>query len=421
VNDDQVGAPEPHEHAHEQAHEHEEARGHGHSHAHVDLAVSKRVRMTLDVVAIVIAAATVIGMLAVNANRDPVPTSDSLPSDVYRAMVTSVELGSCGEDIADGVECRIVTFELRAGPDRGESRTLYFGLSQSRSQRLHTGDRIMVAHTTSTDPAFDYQYADRQRQPTLFWLALVFALAVVVLGRWRGVAALAGLIASFMVILRFALPALLSGSSPVVVAVLAAVAIAYLALYLAHGINPLTTVALLGTVVALGLTIVLSAVFTAAAHFSGFASEDASRLQSLLGADVDIVGLLLAGAVIGALGALDDMTVTQASAVAELHSANPDLSARELYRRGLRIGRDHISSTVNTLALAYLGASLPTFLIFTLSEQSLGTIVNSEVVAVEIVRTLVGSIGLIAAVPITTALAAFVVRAGIHETGRHAH
>lgn len=402
-------------------HEHgegEAAHGHSHAHGHVDLELSKRVRTVIDVIAIVVAAATVIGMFFVNNEREPTPTDDSLASDVYRAVVTRVELGPCGEDISDDVECRIVTFELEQGPDRGETRKLLFGTSQVKSRRLHTGDRIMVNHFPSDDPAFDYAYADRRRQPMLLWLALAFVFAIVVLGRMRGVAALIGLAASLVVILQFALPALLGGQSPVLVAVLTAVAIAYLALYLAHGFNPLTTVALLGTIAALGLTIVLSSVFTAAAHFSGFASEDASRLQSLVG-NVDLVGLLLAGAVIGALGALDDMTVTQASAVAELHSANPDLSARELYRRGLRIGRDHISSTVNTLALAYVGASLPTFLIFSLSEQSLGTIVNSEIVAVEVVRTLVGSIGLVAAVPITTALAAFVVRTGIHETGRH--
>jgi uncharacterized membrane protein len=358
-------------------------------------------------------------MIVVNSQREPVPANTSLASAAYRAEVVGVELGPCVEGEDDGTECRIVTIELAAGPDEGEQRRFLYGNSQPPNQRLHVGDKIMVNHFPDADESLDYSYADRQRQPTLFWLALLFAVAVVVLGRMRGFAALAGLVASLVVILQFALPALLGGVSPVLVAVLTAIAIAYLALYLAHGFNPLTTVALLGTVVALGVTIALSAVFTAAAHFSGVATEDASVLQNLLG-DVDLVGLLLAGAVIGALGALDDMTVTQASAVAELHAANHALSARELYRRGLRIGRDHISSTVNTLALAYVGASLPTFLIFAYSQQSLGTIVNSEVVAVEVVRTLVGSIGLITAVPITTLLAAFVVRAGIHETGRHA-
>jgi uncharacterized membrane protein len=199
----------------------------------------------------------------------------------------------------------------------------------------------------------------------------------------------------------------------VLVAVLGSAAVAYVALYLAHGFTPLTTVALLGTLAALALTVMLSVIFTAVAHFSGYASEEAIVLGQLAGA-VDINGLILAGIVIGALGALDDVTVTQASAVAELRDANPQMSHRALYRSGVRIGRDHIASTVNTLVLAYAGAALPLLLLFVLSQQSLGAVANSEVIAVEIVRTLIGSIGLVAAVPITTWLAARVVATPSH-------
>lgn len=373
----------------------------------------------LDGIAILFAALTVLGMVVVNQNREPVEQAFDLASDVFDARVTRVTLGPCAGTVEGGPECRVVEFELQAGPDRGETRTQEFTLGSVTSPQLHTGDRVVLNHFAGEEVGFDYQFADRQRRPTLIVLAAAFAVIVVLVGRMRGLAALAGLAASLVVILQFGLPALLGGASPVVVAVLTASAIAYLALYLAHGFNPLTTVALLGTLASLALTVLLSSVFTAAANFSGFATEEATLLVTLNGR-IDLVGLLLGGAVIGALGALDDMTVTQTSAVAELHSANPGLSATELYRRALRIGRDHVSSTVNTLALAYVGASLPTFLIFAISEQSLGAIANSEIVAVEIVRTLVGSIGLVAAVPVTTALAAFVVRAGIHETGRHA-
>ncbi len=413
-----------HEPEHEHEHDHPTSRSgpepiHHHHHEHVDLALNVRVRRVLDGVAILFAALTVVGMVVVNHNREPVQRSFDLASDVFDARVTRVTLAPCAGTVEGGPECRIVEFELLAGPDRGETRTQEFTLGSVTTPRLHSGDRVVLNHFAGEEVGFDYQFADRQRRPTLLVLAAAFAAIVVVVGRMRGLAALAGLVASLVVILQFGLPALLGGASPVVVAVLTASAIAYLALYLAHGFNPLTTVALLGTLASLALTVVLSAVFTAAANFSGFATEEATLLVTLNGR-IDLVGLLLGGAVIGALGALDDMTVTQTSAVAELHSANPGLSATELYRRALRIGRDHVSSTVNTLALAYVGASLPTFLIFAISEQSLGAIANSEVVAVEIVRTLVGSIGLVAAVPVTTALAAFIVRAGIHETGRHA-
>jgi uncharacterized membrane protein len=189
------------------------------------------------------------------------------------------------------------------------------------------------------------------------------------------------------VILEFILPAILEGHSPILVAVVGSAAIAYVALYLAHGVNALTTVALLGTLAALALTIIFSVVFTALCHFSGFATDEALVLGQLA-QKVDVNGLILGGIVIGALGALDDVTVTQASAVAELHDADPTMRHAQLYRAGIRIGRDHIASTTNTLALAYAGAALPLLLLFLLSSQSLGAVANREVVATEIVRTL---------------------------------
>jgi uncharacterized membrane protein len=254
-----------------------------------------------------------------------------------------------------------------------------------------------------TDVQVQYQFADYQRRPILLIVAVVFALVVIGLGGWRGLAALGGLVASVAVILLFVLPSILDGQSPVLVAVVGAALVAYLALYLAHGFRLMTTVALLGTLAALILTAMLSSVVVTLANLTGFASEEATLLTLFDG--LDIRGLLLAGVVLGAAGAIDDVTVTQASAVAEIKAANPELGFTRLFAAGLRIGRDHIASTVNTLLLAYAGAALPLLVLFILSEQSLGAIANSEVVAVEIVRTLVGSIGLVAAVPITTWLA----------------
>ncbi len=421
---DEVDAQHGHDHEPGRSRQHQAGHSHGHSHGHdhADLPLTRRVRRILDLLAIVLAVATVVGMLMVTLDRDAPPTSSSFASEVHRADVVEVEVGACGE-FADGSSCRVVTFELTQGPHTGETRQEIYGLDQPPSLRVHVGDRVMLDYYPDSTPPDDYRYTgDRQRQSTLWILAGLFVVAVVGLGRLRGLAALAGLALSLVVILQFTLPNLLGGADPVLVAVLTASAVAYLALYLAHGVNPLTTVALLGTIGALALIIALSAVFTAMCNFTGLADDSSVILGNLLssaGRPIDLVGLILAGTVIGALGALDDMTVTQASAVAELHAANPSLGAVELYRRALRIGRDHISSTVNTLALAYVGAALPTLLIFTSSSQSLGTIANRETIAVEIVRTLIGSLGLVAAVPITTALAAFVVRAGIHETGRH--
>jgi uncharacterized membrane protein len=197
----------------------------------------------------------------------------------------------------------------------------------------------------------------------------------------------------------------------VAVAIVGSAAIAYVALYLAHGFNPMTTVALLGALGSLGLTALLAQVFVGLSRLSGFASEEAI-LVKLSAAQIDASGLVLAGIVIGALGALDDVTVTQASAVWEISAANPNLTARELYRSGIRVGRDHVASVVNTLLLAYAGAAMPLLLFFVISDAAVLDAANEEVVATEIVRTLVGSIGLVCAVPITTWLAARVAALG---------
>jgi uncharacterized membrane protein len=282
---------------------------------------------------------------------------------------------------------------------------------------LLSGDAIDVSYTMEDgkpvvnsavppDVATQYQFADFQRRPVLLWVVVVFVVAVVALGRWKGVAALGGLAASIGVLLLFVLPAILDGRSPVLVAVVGSAAIAMIALYGAHGFGARTTVALLGMIGALGLTAALSWIVVVVSHFSGFASEEATLLSVFEG--VDVPGLVLAGIVLGAAGALDDVTVTQAAAVWQLRSANPSLTMTDLWRRGLQIGRDHIAATVNTLLLAYSGAALPLLILFVLARQSLGAVANSEVVAVEVVRTLVGSIGLVAAVPLTTWLAALI-------------
>jgi len=226
----------------------------------------------------------------------------------------------------------------------------------------------------------------------------------VLLGRWRGVGALCGLAASLVVLVVFTLPSILDGRSPVAVALVSAGVIALTALYLAHGPSPQTGVAVLGTMASLVLTGLLAAVFVTATHLTGLTDENALLLEVVNGR-VSLTGIILAGIVIGSLGVLDDVTVTQVAAVGELVRARPDLHHRHLFDAAVRIGRDHISSTVNTLVLAYAGAALPLLLLFTQAQRRISDIATSEIVAIEIVQALVGSIGLVAAVPITTALA----------------
>jgi len=318
---------------------------------------------------------------------------------VYQAEVEAVDSMTCS--YSPDEECLNITFRLTEGPTPGGIATQEFPFIPSTPEFVE-GELVMLNYLPDAPPTLQYQFADRDRRPLLIWIAIAFALSVVALGKLRGLAALGGLAASVFILIWFIVPSILEGRNPVLVATVGAGIIAYLALYMAHGWKPLTHVALLGTFSSLVLTVGLSALTVTAARFSGLAGEESLYL-TLIG-DIDVRGLLLAGIVLGALGALDDVTVTQASAVWELHRAG--LGRADLFKSGIRVGRDHIASTVNTLLLAYAGASMPLLLLFALSRQSLGVVANSEVIAVEITRTLVGSIGLVAAVPITTWLAA---------------
>jgi uncharacterized membrane protein len=384
--------------------------GHGHDHGAANATVSRRARRQLTIAAIVLAVGTIAGLAILwpNGSARNEVAELGLVKHVHEATVERVTRGPCRgtEGGVHRVNCTKVRFRLEQGPDAGRTRVIEFA-EDARAPNLGVGGKVVLNHVEGAARGFDYTYNDRQRRPVLLWLTIIFAVAVIALGRWRGLGALIGLGASIVVILQFMLPSMLDGNSPSLVAIVGASAVAFLALYLANGVSPMTTVALLSTLAALAVTVVLATVFTRLAHFSGTANEDALLLGFGTSA-VDLKGLVLAGMVLGALGALDDITITQTSAVGELRAADPTLSRRQLYRRGLRIGRDHIASTVNTLALAYAGASLPLLILFTLSGQSLGTVANGELVAVEIVATLVGSIGLVAAVPTSTWLAAAV-------------
>jgi uncharacterized membrane protein len=367
------------------------------------------VRRILAAVSAFFALVTGIGLIALwphgDVERDVLKVVGAI-RPTFDGTVRSVEVVPCrGTVAAQHIECKAVRVEILGGPDRGKLTRLDFPVA-SPSPDLGPGDKIVLVRQQNAAPGFEYGYYDRQRKATLFWLALLFAVAVVLLGRLRGLAALAGLVASLVLLLQFVLPAILLGKSPALVATFGSAAIAYLALYMAHGFRPMTSVALLGTIGALILTVLLATLFTSLAHFSGFTSEE-SFLLNIGAGQIDLSGLILGGVIIGALGALDDMTVTQASAVWELRAASPGSTMAGLFRSGLRIGRDHVASTVNTLFLAYAGASLPLLLLFTLTQQGWIDVANGEAVATELVRTLVGSIGLVTAVPITTWLAAW--------------
>jgi uncharacterized membrane protein len=375
-------------------------------------------RRLVVLAAVALGVATLMGMVVLRP-RGTAATANlqglGFVSDVREARVVASRSGPCqGTTPEEQVTCTRVTYELLEGPEAG--RMVSQELVGAQTEGLSEGDQVLLAYDPAAREGFRYRFVDRERRSSLLWLTVLFAAAVVLLGRLRGLAALAGLGASLMVLILFVIPAVMEGRSPLLVSVVGASAIAFLALYLAHGPTTMTTVALLGTLASLALTAALSQIFVGLTELTGFASEEATVVR-VGAAQIDLAGLVLGGVVIGALGAIDDMTVTQASAVWELRAVNPGMPRSSLMRSGLRIGRDHVASTVNTLALAYAGASMPLLILFALSRQSLSVVANSEVVATEIVRTLVGSIGLVAAVPITTWLAATLAPAPDAEAG----
>lgn len=358
---------------------------------------------------------TAIGLADLWPSGDPVPAAPGIaPLETESATVTVVDAEGCLTAAAAPAsgpgagDCRRVTVRLTSGPDEGDR----VSFDVTGPVDVDVGDGVRVSATGVPEgatvagrPADRYAFSDFERRSPLVWLAVAFAAIVIVTSRWRGVRALAGLAASLAIVVWFVVPAILEGAAPLAVAVVGALAIMLVTIPLAHGLGPTAVAAILGTTAALLLTAGLARLATEVAHITGFSSEEATFL-SAAASDLSIQGLLLAGIVIGALGVLDDLTVTQASVVMALRRADPAADGRRLFREALSVGHDHIAATVNTLVLAYVGASLPVLLVFSVAGTSASDAINSEVVASEIVATLVGSIGLIAAVPITTAVAA---------------
>ncbi|MDW4908372.1 YibE/F family protein, partial [Streptomyces sp. ADMS] len=404
---------------------------HGHSHSHGPAApVSIHLRKIIGAILIPFATAVVIGLAVLWPGGAPghERTGVGFDRQTQEATVTKVIAVDCESVNASGGtptgdtstaegssaqqqatgDCKRATIRVDTGGDKGRTFTEIVQPDQSR--QLHEGEKVVVAYEPSAPRDLQYSVTDVNRRFPMALLAGIFALAVVAVGRMRGVMALVALAVSFMILTFFILPAILQGSNPLVVAVVGASAIMLIALYMCHGLSARTSVAVLGTLISLVLIGVLGSLFIGWAALTGNTDDNTGLIHGLY-PSIDMSGLLLAGVIIGSLGVLDDVTVTQTSAVWELHEANPTMGWRGLYRAGIRIGRDHIASVVNTLVLAYAGAALPLLLLFSIAQSSVGTVANSELVAEEIVRTLVGSIGLVASVPVTTLLAALMVSA----------
>ncbi|MFI6003712.1 YibE/F family protein [Streptomyces sp. NPDC051366] len=419
-------------HDHGPSHDPSQGHSHGHSHGHGPAApVSKHLRKVIAAVLIPFAAAVFVGMVVLWPGGAPAHERSGVGFDrqTQQGQVVALEQVDCKSVNASQVppttgspstpegreahaaqtgECKKATIEVTTGPDKG--RTFFEIVQPGAPRQLENGQEVVVAYAPDAPRDLQYSVIDVNRKLPLAVLAAIFAVAVVVVGRMRGLFALIALTVSFGVLTLFILPAILQGSNPLLVAVVGASAIMLIALYMCHGLSARTSVAVLGTLISLLLIGLLGSVFVDWAFLSGNTDDNTGLIHGLY-PDIDMSGLLLAGVIIGSLGVLDDVTVTQTSAVWELHQADSSMGSRALYRAAIRIGRDHIASVVNTLVLAYAGAALPLLLLFSIANSSMGSVANSELVAEEIVRTLVGSIGLVASVPVTTALAALVVSA----------
>ncbi len=306
-------------------------------------------------------------------------------------------------------DARVVVVD---GPDAGTILEAFLQgpAGQQAVPDYQVGDEVIINTSQQGEDSDFIAVADRFRVPTLALLMGLFAAAVTVVGGWRGVRSLVALALTLAVIIRVVVPLLLAGWDPVPLAVVSATLVTFATFLLTEGARPTTIAAAAGTFLCLALTALLAVAFNALAQFTELqGSGDLIYLQTAGRPELDLGGLLLAAVIFGALGILDDVTVTQAATVNELYEADPRIGRVELFRRAMNVGRSHIAATVNTLALAYVGASLPLIVLFNAGQQDPFLTVSGEVVAVEVVKALVGSIGIAAAVPATTAMAVLLV------------
>lgn len=333
------------------------------------------------------------------------------------ALVLLLPLAAAQDEIGY-VEGRIVAIDkernvaIVALPDRTVEAHLGSGFFMDEVSPLpefQAGQRVELYYAPSPAGERQYNVADWVRRPALFWLAGLFLLVSIAVARGKGLRAFLATATSLVIVITFIVPGILAGHPPVLISLTGIGGILILAIYFVHGFNWSTTAALAGTFGAVIITMLLGIAFTNLAHLTGLGTDEAMFI-SFGAPQVALQGLLLAGLMIGALGALTDITIVQASVVRELAHVNPSFGLADLYRRAMNVGLDHIGSLVNTLVLAYTGAALPLLVLLHLSEIPFLRALNLEMVATEVVHTLVGSIGLILAVPITTLIAALLFR-----------
>ncbi|MGC4174927.1 YibE/F family protein [Demequina sp.] len=366
---------------------------HGHSHDEVPRA-SERTSLVLWVLVGVILTGVLVGAVATWPSTVNVIGSQQYLEDGSHWATATV--------VAFDEDTLMITARLA-----GEDGTVEIQSPGITGTEFAPGDELSVVVLGTGDVIF----SDYKRSAPLLAMVIVFVLAVLLVARWRGAGALLGLLLAFGVVVFYTVPALIDGQPPIIVGLVTGAGALALLLYIAHGFNARTTTAYLGTIAGLVVTALLGSWAVSAARIPGVPGE-AEVNVSFVASAISLSGLALCGVMLAGLGILNDVTVTQASAVWELRRARPDLARREVYSRGMRVGRDHIASTVYTIAFAYVGASLPLIVLITVYNNSLTNAITSSEIAGEVVRTLVGSLGLVLAVPLTTAIGALIAGPG---------
>lgn len=326
-------------------------------------------------------------------------------SQISRAKVTQI-ISQDEQQINGRAHAhQLMQVELLDGPYQGMTMQSDYLQLDMGLPRFIPGDEIYVQVGPGQNNTLVANYFDYVRSAPLLILLAVFVLAILVMGRWKGLGSLIGLVFSMLMIIGYVIPHILSGEDPIKVSLIGSIILLGATLYLTYGWNLKTHASMVSMIVSLAVTGLLSLVFVNLARLTGFGDENTMFLIQFSSAQIDPHGLLLGGMIIGALGVLDDLVTAQSAAVVEIHDANPSLGFRQTFEKAMHIGEDHVAATVNTLVLAYTGAALPLLLIFTLGGGNYSLFLNSEFLAEEIVRTLVGSLGLIAAVPLSTLVA----------------
>lgn len=346
-------------------------------------------------------------LFAQTLSQNKIPTQN-----YYQGQIVKIESSGTKDVYGHKLSYQRVDVKLLQGPKSGNVIKIENSgdMKAFASKTLHKGDKIVVLEVKDYKGTLSYSVWDKYRLEYILYLLIGFFVLVVLASGLRGIGSILGLGVSFLVVMAYIVPQILKGNDPVFISISGAVVIMFVSIYLAHGFSKRTTVAVISTLISLTLTGVFAYFIINVLSLTGLGDEN-NYLLAIGPASINLKGLLLGGIIIGALGVLDDITTGQSASVFEIAKANPRLKFIDLMESGYRVGREHVASLVNTLILAYAGASLSLFILFVMNpaKTPIWVILNSETIIQEIARSLAGSIGLILSVPITTAIAAYVV------------